>query len=189
MRKSLVGLVDLANRAKDVSQYALANAIMAFLIELFLGMADVRRLTRVLWETEDGGGAIDNEAYYDLIVVQVMRGGPSLCIPLPLVSRAAIERLAKVARICDRKEHNRRTREVEAGEVTTLWLEFEQRLAILGVTSRKAIVTMAEINLLIRQIDMDVIRRWGENMPGGARRGLHGWRRVVPPTQVIVEDR
>ena len=127
-REKLVQLIFLANRAKNIKIYTLANAIMALLLHAFLNGEAVRDFSHIEWETQDQEGFWgNNEVYYDLIVIEVddldgeSRG---LCIPLPMISLASFFRLAKVARVVTRKEHCRQTRPAEEAEATGLWQEF-----------------------------------------------------------------
>lgn len=137
-------LVKLANRAKTINEYDLANAAFAVLLDKYLSLPEddrgVQDLSEVfyappvawlLWETRDDLGRFPGEAFYDLLVVETASEDSgrwylhSLNIPVPMLnSYVAITAMKAASRFTERVEHNREHARPDPDEVEALWESF-----------------------------------------------------------------
>lgn len=132
-----VELIKLANRAKTVNEYDLANAIFSVLLDKFFGLSeeereatDVPPVAWLSWEETQGDGL--TEVYYDLLVIEAAEFSEesdgyklhALNIPVPMVNFYAAITAMKAARITERAEHGRENQEPEDGEIENLWQSF-----------------------------------------------------------------
>jgi hypothetical protein len=105
----MLRLVDVVNRAKDAELLIIANAAFAVLVE---ELTDTRASTlstdaRAFLETRDETGVYADEAYYDLLVIEV--AGKSANIPVGLLRQETLVTLMKDIEIVEREEHRRET--------------------------------------------------------------------------------
>ena len=127
-------IFQLANQAKNITMYDIANAIFAYLLQEWIDNAGdkhheggyVRYIEdgealRCFIETEDQEGVDPKEVYYDLIsfarvTAQKNWGVGYLCIPVPLLTPNSSFSVAKAAPTFCRGEHNREILEEDEEE-------------------------------------------------------------------------
>lgn len=134
-----VELIKLANRAKTVNEYDLANAAFSVLLDKYFGLpeedreaTDVPPVAWLTWETQDEMGDWPAEVYYDLLVIEAAEyfeesGGykiHALNIPVPMLNFYSAITAMKAASITERSEHGRKNQEPEDGEIENLWQSF-----------------------------------------------------------------
>lgn len=95
-------LIGLANQAKDLGDYNLANLTFGLAIS-YLEDDEMDLIY------EDAGDSLS--AYYD--IVSIILNGRSLCIPAPLLNKDTLAECLKKAKRIERLEHNRQYRQFE----------------------------------------------------------------------------
>lgn len=151
-------LFTLANEAKDVREYALANTIFAFLIsestQLEGSWMTFEDPFRLQWETADEEGRTPSEVYYDLVGLEF--GEHYLCLPAPLLKRDVAISVLKRAEIVERDRHERSTRKIVEGELELLWKEFEDllrlQLLIAPIAVRSFLENSEEVEARLREM-------------------------------------
>lgn len=127
-------MISVANKAKEIEEYYIANTAMQFLLAAArhpdylwggLGQSPIK----VVWETNDPEGDYPDEAYYDLVAVEW--DAEYLCIPAPLLNPDDLVWIWKVSSVDARGDHKRERREAEDGEADALWAAFLKILAPL----------------------------------------------------------
>ncbi len=119
-------MMGIADNAKAIGYYPIANAITAVLLDECLGSRrypqedDPSPPITIEWETQDEDGWYPHEVYYDLVVLR--HGDKSLCIPVPLLNSFVAITALKAATRRDRAEHRREVEEPREGEVAGLWV-------------------------------------------------------------------
>jgi len=127
-------LIELANNAKNIRLFTLANAVFAVLLEWGLnsrrGSFEEFNGIHLSIETQDRDGSSQREVYYDLLRVDMVFGSfnscddaPSLCIPVPLVHSFSMISAMKSKRCVpiSRGTHNRNHRAPKSLEAKYLW--------------------------------------------------------------------
>jgi len=131
----------LADKAKNIGEYQIANLIFVFLLDLWLqgtnneenGSPELRDIQgwdgslRASLETQDPLGGCVSEVYYDLLVLELgddTVGEHSINIPIPLLTAGAAFTALKSAEIVDRREHNREVRDPSEEESYDLFRAF-----------------------------------------------------------------
>ena len=112
--------MNLANDAKNIKEYTVANIIFALLTNsressYFKGLLSIE------YET-DGG-----DTYYDLFVLRLKRSKLSICIPVPLMRVMPACALLQKAKIVYRREHNREVIEdATISDNNQLWIRLTE---------------------------------------------------------------
>ena len=85
-------LFQLANQAKQIKAYEVANLVFAFLLKKqFIHEANFR--FRI--ETQDECGDEPHQSYYDLLWIMGENPGMQICIPIPLINKLILGSLLK----------------------------------------------------------------------------------------------
>jgi len=123
-------LIKIAEDAKDIGEYVIANAAVAVVLSdhftarnaAALGEA-VQDGVTLFWVTDDPDGDFVDEVYYDLLGVAIKTDDErrGTCIPVPLLGLNAAITAKKSARSCVREVHDRDVREPNTGEADALW--------------------------------------------------------------------
>ena len=122
-------LIVLANRAKNVRLYDMANIIFAILLSAAFRQSQHETELWLEWETQDEEGCGPEEVYYDLLDVccwDIHQARRSLCIPVPLLRNFSALAALKRATIVPREEHGRVTSEASEEQIAELWVELGQ---------------------------------------------------------------
>ena len=125
--RALYSLFKLADRAKNLCEYRLANLTFGLAV-VFLEDFEIKY--------EDAGSPLS--AYYDIVSISL--NGRSLCIPAPLLDKDTLVECLKKGKIVERLEHNRQHREMVEGR--------DRKTAVSIITSRffKILKTYFDIN-------------------------------------------
>lgn len=119
-------LVSIANKAKDVGYYDLANAIFVSLLD----KRGFNRFAYLEWETQlpvDGEPHIDleyeNNYYYDLVTIVLKSSGERLCIPASLLVNKELPVILAKSRIVEQHEHDGKVNEgrMDADTIVARW--------------------------------------------------------------------
>lgn len=102
---ALYTLIGLANKAKDLQEYKLANLTFGLAIS-FLENEEFGLVY------EDAGDSLS--AYYD--IVSISSADRSLCIPAPLLNKDVLAECLKKADRVERLEHNRQFKDIDPAD-------------------------------------------------------------------------
>lgn len=103
--KALYALIKLANKAKDLQDYNLANLTFGLAIS-YLEDDEMDLIY------EDAGDSLS--AYYDL--VSIILNDRSLCIPAPLLNKDTLAECLKKAKRIDRLEHTCQFKDIDPAD-------------------------------------------------------------------------
>ncbi len=120
----IVALFNLADQAKNVSEYKVANLCFALIFDAILDCRDDHALV-IEWESDDY-----TETYYDIAVVRLEKKNLSLCIPGPLLNKEAaliaIKLAASKKRLIDRIDHKRKSSPPSDGSSKECWQKLSE---------------------------------------------------------------
>ena len=132
-------LLSLANRAKSLGEYRISNAIFALLLNALLEKRSSDLVLRL--ETRDEKGESMKEAYYDLLLIEEVDTGNSLCIPLPLLTTEAVISACKAGvHSVERKEHHRAIVSDNGSMKNDLMKEFQEIVRIYGKDMKESVL-------------------------------------------------
>jgi hypothetical protein len=156
--KALYSLIGLANKAKDLREYRLANLTFGLAISLLEN--DEFELVY-----EDAGSPLS--AYYDVVTIYLH--GRGLSIPAPLLNKDTLAECLKKGKIVDLLEHNRQFKDIDSVEVEKSFSRIVSRyLRILRY--------LADELLVINDIETIIeTAKWALDLPIGQREAFERW--------------
>lgn len=172
-----INLTKLANQAKSVGEYRIANWIFAYLLEEYFrlpedeknGTEDGPPPLWLEWETSDEYGEYPPEVYYDLLVIVCPESFENgyllhhLNIPVPLLNHFSALTALKCAAVVDREEHGREIREPSETEIADLWSR------LFEMVDHSTLASVASSNLDLEESGLPVAPiNWGVNGGDGS---------------------